>query len=48
LAAAVIADHSIVREIASIKVGKRHRREMDDLTTLAASIRQEGLFHPSA
>jgi ParB-like chromosome segregation protein Spo0J len=46
LEAAVIADHSIIREIASIKVGQRHRREMGDLTTLAGSSRQEGLLQP--
>jgi ParB-like chromosome segregation protein Spo0J len=46
LAAAVIADHSIIREIASIKVGNRHRRDLGDLKALAGSIRQEGLLQP--
>jgi ParB-like chromosome segregation protein Spo0J len=46
--AAVIADHSIIREIkiASIKVGQRHRREMGDMAGLAVSIRQEVLLQP--
>jgi hypothetical protein len=48
LEAAVIVDHTMLREIkiADIRVGQRHRREMGDLTTLAASIRQEGLLQP--
>lgn len=33
-------------KIADIKVGKRHRRDMGDLTSLADSIRQEGLLQP--
>jgi hypothetical protein len=33
-------------KIDSIKVGSRHRRDMGDLTTLAESIRQEGLLQP--
>src|SRR5437868_13127570 len=32
--------------IADIKVGSRHRKEMGDLTSLADSIRQEGLLQP--
>jgi hypothetical protein len=31
-------------KIASIKVGSRHRRDMGDLSSLADSIRQEGLL----
>jgi ParB family chromosome partitioning protein len=44
----VNADHANLKElkIASIKVGHRHRREMGDLTTLADSIRREGLLQP--
>ena len=33
-------------KIAAIKIGSRHRKEMGDLTTLADSIRQEGLLQP--
>src|SRR6516164_6434183 len=33
-------------KIAAIKVGQRHRRDMGDLTSLADSIRQEGLLQP--
>src|SRR6516225_7787676 len=33
-------------KIADIVVGDRHRRDMGDLTTLAESIRQEGLLQP--
>jgi ParB family chromosome partitioning protein len=33
-------------KIADIMVGQRHRRDMGDLTTLADSIRQEGLLQP--
>jgi ParB family chromosome partitioning protein len=33
-------------KITDIKVGQRHRRDMGDLTTLAESIRQEGLLQP--
>ena len=33
-------------KIADIKVGSRHRKEMGDLTSLAESIRQEGLLQP--
>ena len=33
-------------KITDIKVGSRHRRDMGDLTTLADSIRQEGLLQP--
>ena len=33
-------------KIADIQVGQRHRRDMGDLTTLAHSIRQEGLLQP--
>lgn len=32
--------------IADIKIGRRHRKEMGDLSTLAKSIRQEGLLQP--
>jgi hypothetical protein len=32
--------------ISAIKIGQRHRRDMGDLTTLADSIRQEGLLQP--
>jgi hypothetical protein len=32
--------------IAQIKVGSRHRKDMGDLTSLAESIRQEGLLQP--
>ena len=32
--------------IADIKVGSRHRKDMGDLTSLAESIRQEGLLQP--
>jgi ParB family transcriptional regulator, chromosome partitioning protein len=34
------------RAIADIKIGERHRRDMDDLATLAASIEAVGLLHP--
>ena len=42
------ADHAMLKElrITDIKVGDRHRRDMGDLTTLADSIRQEGLLQP--
>ena len=42
------ADHAMLSEIkiTDIKVGQRHRRDMGDLTTLADSIRQEGLLQP--
>ena len=33
-------------KIADIILGQRHRRDMGDLTTLAESIRQEGLLQP--
>ena len=33
-------------KIADIKVGSRHRKDMGDLTSLAESIRQEGLLQP--
>lgn len=33
-------------KIADIKVGNRHRKEMGDLTSLADSIRQDGLLQP--
>jgi N6-adenosine-specific RNA methylase IME4 len=33
-------------DIAKIKVGKRHRREMGDLAGLSASIAENGLLHP--
>jgi hypothetical protein len=33
-------------KIADIMVGQRHRRDMGNLTTLAESIRQEGLLQP--
>lgn len=33
-------------KISDIKVGSRHRKEMGDLTSLADSIRQEGLLQP--
>jgi ParB-like chromosome segregation protein Spo0J len=44
----VIADHTRLKEIkiADIKVGQRHRRDMGNLTSLADSIRQEGLLQP--
>ena len=32
--------------IADIRVGQRHRREMGDITALAASIQDVGLLHP--
>ena len=37
------ADHPMLKEIKidSIRVGRRHRRDMGDLTALADSIRQE-------
>ncbi len=42
------ADHTRLKEIkiGDISVGSRHRKDMGDLTTLAESIRQEGLLHP--
>ena len=42
------AHHSMLKEIkiADISVGSRHRKDMGDLTTLAESIRQEGLLQP--
>ena len=42
------ANQAILKElrIDSIKVGQRHRRDMGDLTSLADSIRQEGLLQP--
>ena len=33
-------------KIAEIKVGNRHRKDMGDLTSLADSIRQDGLLQP--
>jgi ParB/RepB/Spo0J family partition protein len=33
-------------KIADIQVGHRHRRDLGDLTSLADSIRQEGLLQP--
>jgi ParB/RepB/Spo0J family partition protein len=33
-------------KISSIKIGKRHRREMGDLQSLAASMSDIGLLHP--
>ena len=33
-------------QIAEIKIGKRHRRDMGDIEGLAASIRDVGLLHP--
>src|ERR1700704_3496959 len=33
-------------KITDIKVGSRHRKDMGDLTSLADSIRQEGLLQP--
>ncbi len=44
----MIADHSTLKElkITHIKVGQRSRKDMGDLTTLAESIRQEGLLQP--
>ena len=33
-------------KIADIKVGNRHRKDMGSLTSLADSIRQEGLLQP--
>ncbi len=33
-------------KIADIKIGKRHRRNMGDLTSLAESIRHDGLLQP--
>ena len=32
--------------ISNIKVGNRHRKDMGDLTSLADSIREEGLLQP--
>ena len=32
--------------ISKIKVGKRHRKNLGDLTSLAASIKELGLLHP--
>ena len=45
---AVSAHQAMLKEIqiADISVGQRHRRDMGDLTTLADSIRQEGLLQP--
>ena len=43
------ADHrATLKElkIADIKVGSRHRKDMGSLTSLADSIRQEGLLQP--
>ena len=42
------ADHAMLKEIkiTDIRVGRRHRSDMGDLTTLAMSIRQEGLLQP--
>jgi DNA modification methylase len=44
----VIAHQAMLKEIkiTDIRVGQRHRRDMGDLTTLADSIRQEGLLQP--
>ena len=44
----MIANHAMLKEIkiADIRVGSRHRRDMGDLTTLAESIRREGLLQP--
>ena len=44
----VSADHAMLKElkIDSIKVGHGYRRDMGDLTSLAESIRQEGLLQP--
>jgi len=41
-------DLSMLKElkITNIKIGDRHRKEMGDLTSLAESIRQEGLLQP--
>jgi ParB family chromosome partitioning protein len=33
-------------DIRSIKVGKRHRRDLGDIDALAASIEDLGLLHP--
>jgi ParB family chromosome partitioning protein len=33
-------------KIADIKVGNRHRKDMGDLSTLAQSIRKNGLLQP--
>lgn len=40
--------HSMLKEIqiSAIKIGSRHRKDMGDLTTLAESIREEGLLQP--
>ena len=45
---AVSAHQAMLKEIkiADIVVGSRHRRDMGDLTSLAESIRQEGLLQP--
>ncbi len=42
------ADHNMLKElkIANVRVGHRHRKDMGDLTSLADSIRQEGLLQP--
>jgi ParB family chromosome partitioning protein len=44
----VIAHQAMLKEIkiTDIVVGSRHRKDMGDLTTLADSIRQEGLLQP--
>lgn len=44
----MVADHAMLKElkIADIKVGNRHRKDLGDLTSLADSIRQEGLLQP--
>src|SRR5262245_35894930 len=34
------------RSISSITIGKRHRRDVGDLTSLAATIERDGLLHP--
>lgn len=41
-------DSTVLKEvrIADIKIGKRHRKEMGDLKSLAESIRSEGLLQP--
>ena len=33
-------------KISTIKVGSRHRKDMGDLTSLADSIKEEGLLQP--
>src|SRR3974377_135259 len=41
-----IPNTSLTRKIGSIRIGKRHRRDLGDIDQLAASIAQLGLLHP--